>query len=56
MIESAVSPDDPRLGKLVVFSGVRDYPVRVKCAVLAWDTLQDALDTPGGEAAGEAPH
>lgn len=39
-----VSPDDPRLGKLVVFAGVRDYPVRVKCATLAWHTLRAALD------------
>ena len=36
--------DDPRLGKLVVFAGVRDYPVRVKCATLAWHTLRAALD------------
>lgn len=39
-----VSPDDPRLGKLVVFAGVRDYPVRVKCATLAWHTLRAALE------------
>ncbi len=32
-----------QLGKLVVFSGVRDYPVRVKCATLAWHTLIAAL-------------
>ncbi|HEY5719857.1 MAG TPA: SUF system NifU family Fe-S cluster assembly protein, partial [Gammaproteobacteria bacterium] len=31
------------LGKLVVFSGVRDYPSRVKCATLAWHTLHAAL-------------
>ena len=35
-------PED--LGKLVVFAGVRDYPVRVKCATLAWHTLRAALD------------
>ena len=34
---------DQQLGKLVVFSGVRDFPVRVKCATLAWHTLQAAL-------------
>jgi nitrogen fixation NifU-like protein len=39
-----VSADDPRLGKLVVFAGVRDYPVRVKCATLAWHTLHAALE------------
>jgi len=32
------------LGKLAVFSGVRDYPVRVKCATLPWHTLKAALD------------
>jgi nitrogen fixation protein NifU and related proteins len=31
------------LGKLVVFCGVRDYPARVKCATLAWHTLNAAL-------------
>jgi len=33
----------PELGKLVVFSGVCEYPVRVKCATLAWHTLIAAL-------------
>ena len=37
----AVAPD---LGKLVVFSGVREFPVRVKCASLAWHTLKAALE------------
>jgi nitrogen fixation protein NifU and related proteins len=32
------------LGKLAVFSGVREYPVRVKCATLPWHTLKAALD------------
>lgn len=32
------------LGKLAVFSGVREFPVRVKCATLAWHTLQAALE------------
>jgi nitrogen fixation NifU-like protein len=32
------------LGKLEVFSGVRDYPGRVKCATLAWHALKSALD------------
>jgi nitrogen fixation NifU-like protein len=31
------------LGKLAVFSGVREFPVRVKCATLAWHTLRAAL-------------
>jgi len=32
------------LGKLAVFSGVSEFPVRVKCATLAWHTLEAALD------------
>lgn len=32
------------MGKLAVFSGVCDYPARVKCATLAWHTLQAALE------------
>ena len=35
---------DTDLGKLAVFAGVRDYPARVKCAVLAWHTLRAAVD------------
>jgi nitrogen fixation NifU-like protein len=31
------------LGKLGVFSGVRQYPMRVKCATLAWHTLRSAV-------------
>ncbi len=36
-------PSGP-LGKLAVFSGVREFPVRVKCATLAWHPLKAALD------------
>ncbi len=32
------------LGKLAVFSGVREFPVRVKCATLCWHTLKSALE------------
>ena len=36
--------EDPEaLGKLVVFAGVSEFPVRVKCASLAWHTLMAAL-------------
>ncbi len=31
------------LGKLDVLAGVREFPVRVKCATLAWHTLRAAL-------------
>ncbi len=33
----------PDLGKLEVFSGVREYPVRIKCATLPWHTMRSAL-------------
>ncbi len=36
-------PDIDELDKLAVFSGVREFPVRVKCATLPWHTLQAAL-------------
>ncbi len=32
------------LGKLAVLAGVREFPVRVKCASLAWHTLKAALE------------
>lgn len=35
--------DEAELGKLMVFSGVRQYPVRIKCATLAWHTMLSAL-------------
>ena len=39
--------DPHQLGKLKVFSGIRQFPVRVKCATLPWHTLQSALDGQG---------
>jgi nitrogen fixation NifU-like protein len=36
--------DADNLGKLAVFAGVREYPIRVKCATLAWHAVQAALD------------
>lgn len=32
------------LGKLAILAGVREFPMRVKCATLAWHTLVGALD------------
>jgi nitrogen fixation protein NifU and related proteins len=40
----AVNGDQAKLGKLAVFSGVSEFPTRVKCATLAWHTLQAALE------------
>ena len=35
---------DSSLGKLKVFEGVKQFPVRVKCAALVWRALEDALE------------
>ena len=44
LLTKETGEDPEKLGKLAVFSGVREYPMRVKCATLAWHTLQAALD------------
>jgi nitrogen fixation NifU-like protein len=39
------APVDPEaFGKLAVFTGVREFPARVKCASLAWHTLRAAME------------
>ena len=38
------APKTEGLDKLAVFAGVREYPMRVKCATLAWHALKAALD------------
>jgi nitrogen fixation NifU-like protein len=38
--------DDVKLGDLEALQGVVKFPVRIKCATLAWNTLLDALDHP----------
>lgn len=43
MVTDAEAEPDPALGKLEVLAGVREFPARVKCATLAWHTLQAAL-------------
>ncbi len=45
---------DPGLGKLGVFSGVCEFPVRVKCASLPWHTLKAALEGQGVPVSTEA--
>jgi len=44
-MDQAVDTDS--MGKLAVLSGVREFPVRVKCASLAWHTLKAALEGTG---------
>ena len=55
MMAGEVEPDEDRFGDLVALKGVVQYPIRIKCAVLAWDVLQEALDG-AGEASGAQPH
>jgi nitrogen fixation protein NifU and related proteins len=44
-LSAGIAQDE--LGKLSVFSGVSEFPVRVKCATLAWHTLRAALENKG---------
>ena len=39
--------DTHKLDKLVVLSGVCEFPVRVKCATLAWHAVHSAINTQG---------
>ena len=55
MMAGEVEADEDTFGELVALKGVVKYPVRIKCAVLAWDVLQEALAGEGA-AAGSAPH
>ena len=48
MMEGSVEPDEEELGDLMALKGVVKYPVRIKCAVLGWDVLQEALDQGAG--------
>ena len=56
MMAGEVEPDEERFGDLVALKGVVKYPIRIKCAVLAWDVLQDALDGAGEADAARRPH
>ena len=40
---SGPDPDRRSMGKLAAFSGVREFPARVKCASLSWHILRAAL-------------
>lgn len=41
--EAVTSSDREAVGRLKIFEGVKQFPVRVKCATLAWRTLEEAL-------------
>ena len=55
MMAGEVEPTEEEFGDLVALKGVVKYPIRIKCAVLAWDVLQEAL-AGSGKTAAEAPH
>ena len=51
LVAGSGAPAEPvPLGKLHALAGVREFPVRVKCATLAWHTLRLALDRAAGGA------
>jgi len=60
MLAGDIEPTEEEFGDLVALKGVVKYPVRIKCAVLSWDVLQDALggasDGSAASATGEAMH
>lgn len=45
MMHREAEPDEDRLGDAIALEGVAKYPVRVKCALLSWMALKDALQT-----------
>ena len=55
MMAGELDPSEDEFGDLVALRGVVKYPIRIKCAVLAWDVLQEAL-AGDGAAAGSSPH
>jgi nitrogen fixation protein NifU and related proteins len=49
MIKGSAQPDEAKsLGKLAAFSGVAEFPIKVKCASLSWHAMKAALDQPNG--------
>ena len=54
MMAGEVEPDEATFGDLVALKGVVKYPIRIKCAVLAWDVLQEALQGDGAAAGAHA--
>jgi nitrogen fixation protein NifU and related proteins len=47
LLTGDAEPDLEGLDQLAVFSGVRQFPVRVKCATLPWHTFTAAMERPG---------
>ncbi len=51
IVSKEEDPDMDRFGELAVFAGVRQFPQRVKCAMLGWRALEQALDKAGTQTA-----
>lgn len=49
MMTGSGGPADDLPAKLAVFAGVREFPMRVKCATLGWHALKTALERPNTE-------
>lgn len=47
--QGRVEPDEERLEDGIAFAGVAQFPARVKCAMLGWSALRDALARAGAE-------
>lgn len=50
MMHGEIDGDAAALGDLAALAGVRKFPVRIKCALLAWETLRDAVKQRDGAA------
>jgi nitrogen fixation NifU-like protein len=55
VVTGAAAGDDEVLGELAALSGVREFPMRVKCATLAWHTLRAALEGGAARVSTETP-
>jgi nitrogen fixation NifU-like protein len=49
LVDDNVPDDLDELGKCEILEGVRQYPLRIKCATLAWHALAAALKSDGSE-------
>jgi nitrogen fixation NifU-like protein len=48
IVSTEHDPDMDRFGEMAVFAGVRQFPQRVKCAMLGWRALEQALNKEAG--------
>ena len=53
MMTTDQAPSEAEVGRMIIFKGVKEFPVRVKCATLIWHTLGDALKDVNAPAQGK---